>query len=149
MQDKYSSFFPLDNSLGFIVYRTSLEIKACLQRRFRDKGYDITPEQWSILARLWEEEGLTQKQIADRTYKDKANITRLVDVLEKRGLLERRADPADRRRYYIHLTESGRGLKEKLLAVAYEIVQVATRDVNREDIEAAKKTLNTVYNNLS
>ena len=68
---------------------------------------DVTPEQWVVLFRLYEREGLTQSELGDRTVKDKTTVTRILDRLEKKGLLYRRRDTRDRRSQRIYLTESG------------------------------------------
>ena len=59
--------------------------------------YDISPEQWSLIFRVVEKSGLTQKELSDTTYKDQANITRSIDRLEQKGLLRRAPNASDRR----------------------------------------------------
>ncbi|HZE22339.1 MAG TPA: MarR family transcriptional regulator, partial [Desulfobaccales bacterium] len=93
MSDEHYS--PQD-SLGFIVYRTALALKSALQRCFKENGYEITGEQWAIIRHLWEEEALSQRELAEKTSKDKPNITRMLDALEKKHLIFRQADPRDR-----------------------------------------------------
>lgn len=68
-----------------------------LQKNFRNAGLEITIEQWSILYHLWKEDGLSQQELCTRTFRDKASITRLIDNIEKLGLVERIASKDDRR----------------------------------------------------
>ena len=62
MKDDYS---PTQDSLGFLIYRTALALKSALQRSFKENGFEITAEQWAIIRHLWEEDGLSQREIAD------------------------------------------------------------------------------------
>jgi len=146
--DAYSRIFPLDNSLGFQMYKTALALKANLQRMLRDEGLDVTPEQWSVIMRLWEEEGLTQKEIAERTFKDKANITRLIDALEKKGMVYRKSDADDRRRYRIFLTKEGSGLQNRMLEAASKALRRATAGVSDFEIESVRTVLKKIYDNV-
>ena len=54
-----------------------------LQKNFRQAGLEITIEQWSVLYHLWKEDGLSQQELGNRTFRDKASITRLIDNIEK------------------------------------------------------------------
>jgi DNA-binding MarR family transcriptional regulator len=135
------------DSLGFIVYRTALALKSALQRCFKENGYKITPEQWAIIRHLWEEEALSQREIAEKTSKDKPNITRMLDALEKKRLIFRQSDPQDRRKYCIYLTKDGKQLYERLLPLTQNLRQRVTQDLAPAEIDLAKKILNKVYHN--
>jgi len=146
--DAYSRIFPLDNSVGFQIYKTALALKANLQRALRDEGLDVTPEQFSVAMRLWEAEGLTQNEIAERTFKDKANITRLIDALEKKGLVYRKSDADDRRRYRIFLTDEGRGLRKRMLEAATKALRLATAGVSDSEMDEVRTVLRKIYGNI-
>ncbi|MEJ7674181.1 MAG: MarR family transcriptional regulator [Chitinophagaceae bacterium] len=68
-------------------------------------GLDITIEQWSVLYHLWKEDGQSQQQLCDATFRDKPGITRLVDNLEKLKLVKRVPSKDDRRINLIYLTK--------------------------------------------
>lgn len=140
--------FTFDNSLGYIINRTARRLKYELYQAFKAKGHNITPEQWAILNRLWEQDGLSQVELADRTFKDKPNVTRMLDVLEKRSLVFRQADQDDRRAYKVYLTEQGRQLKEELIPLAIEVLKRGQRNLTSEEIEYLRKRLNTIYYNF-
>ena len=74
-----------DESLGFWIYRIYAQASSRLRRTFQAHGYDCTPEQWGVMTRLRDEEGMNQSQLGERTFKDRHNITRILDLLEKRG----------------------------------------------------------------
>ena len=111
------SAFPLDSSPGFLIYKTAAMMKAELARASHSAGFAITPEQWTVLSRLWESEGESQTVLAERTSKDRHNITRILDLLKKNGLVSREPDPKDSRSRRIFLTDEGRALKEKLIPI--------------------------------
>ena len=103
-----------DESLGFWIYRIYAQASTRLRRTFQAQGYDVTPEQWSVLTRLRDGEGMNQSRLGERTFKDRHNVTRMLDLLEKRGLIERQVDEANRRAYRVFLTEAGKDAEEKL-----------------------------------
>jgi DNA-binding MarR family transcriptional regulator len=140
--------YPIADSLGFIIYRTALALKAALQRCFRENGYEITPEQWAIIRHLGEEEGLSQREIAEKASKDKPNITRMLDALEKRHLIFRQPDPHDRRKYCIYLTKEGKQLQERLLPLTRGLRERVTQHLPQPEVEFLKVTLNKIYQNL-
>ncbi len=142
------TFYPSKDSLGFIIYRTALALKAALHRVFSENGYEITPEQWGLIRHLWEEEGLSQREIAERAAKDHPNITRMLDALEKKGIIFRQPDPRDRRKYCIYLTREGRHLHELLFPLAQSLRQKAVQNLPAQELEALKAALNKIYENL-
>ena len=111
----------LEDTLYYTVHRMARLLRYGFLRFFTHLGLDITPEQWFLLHRLWERAGRPQFELVDPTIDDRPNITRLIDSLEKRGLVERQTDPDDRRRFLISLTpEAVRLLKEIMPKVIAE-----------------------------
>jgi DNA-binding MarR family transcriptional regulator len=141
-------FSPTENSLGFIIYRTALALKSALQRFFKENGFGITAEQWAILRHLWEEEGLSQREIAEKTSKDKPNITRMLDALEHKRLVFRQPDPQDRRKYCLYLTKEGKQLQKHLLPLAQKLQERVTQNLTPSEIDLLKDNLNKIYQNI-
>jgi len=137
----------LDSSLGFIMARTSTRYKNELGRRL--KPYDVTPEQVVTLRRLREEDGLTQKELADRIFKDQPTTTRILDKLERKQLIRRSDSPADRRAFRIHLTDRGRVLLEQLMTVSRHVREEACRGITERELAALTATLDTIWSNLA
>lgn len=138
--------FPLDESLGFIINRTNTRLKNEFHKNLRH--YGITPEQWGLLGRLWETKGITQKELARLSSKDQPTTARILDKLERKGLVRREANPDDRRTFLIYLTEQGRGLQDKLVPIAVHTLQKAFYGFNDKEIKQLKVWLNRVYENL-
>lgn len=142
------SQFTLDQSLGYIINRTARRLRYELHQAFKANGYDVTPEQWTILNRLWEKEGLSQVELAEQTFKDKPNVTRILDVLERKQLLLRQRDAGDRRAFRVYLTEDGRNLKEKLIPLAVEVLKRGQENLTSEDRAYLQEKLNIIYHNF-
>lgn len=143
-----SKVFPLDNSPGYMINILAREMNACLYRSFREKGFGITPQQWAVLNRLWEMEGLHQSKLAEKTTKNKHNMTMILKQLEKKGFVEKRSDTRDKRLQRIYLTKSGKALKEKLIPIVTDIIEKLFRGVASQDMEVLNKVHKTMIKNL-
>ena len=140
--------FNLENTLGYLVNRCAILLKQELTRRFKQAGYDITPEEWAILNRLWEQDGMSQNELAERTVKDKTTITRFLSQMEKKGLIERHPSKIDGRSKNVHLTSNGQGLKPILINIAKGLLSEAAVGLSDQDIQITFTTLQTLDNNL-
>lgn len=134
---------------SFITGKASTAIARRLQKNFKQAGVDITVEQWSVLYHLWKEEGQSQQQLCDATFRDKPSITRLVDNLEKLKLVKRVPSKNDRRINLIYLTREAKNLQGKTMDLANQTLNEALSGVTNGQIEIAKEVLQTVYNNLA
>ena len=133
---------------SFITGKASTAIARRLQKNFKESAMDITIEQWSVLYHLWKEDGISQQQLCDATFRDKPSITRLVDNLEKLKLVKRVPSKADRRINMIYLTKEAQGLQEKTMELANKTLNEALEGVGNGQIEVAKQVLQIVYDNL-
>ena len=109
--------FKLDLAVGYVVNRAAHRLKVALHRAFKANGLDITPEHWAVLNCLWEKDGISQTEIAERVMKDKTNLTRILDIMEKKGWIVRHDHESDRRSNRIVLTEKARASKDRIIAV--------------------------------
>ncbi len=99
----------LDSQLCFSFYSTSIAINR-LYKPLLD-GMGITYPQFLVLSTLWEEDGRTIGEIAERLALESSTVTPLVKRLEKAGFLARRRNAADERQVHVRLSESGRALR--------------------------------------
>ncbi|HEY6977931.1 MAG TPA: MarR family transcriptional regulator [Chitinophagaceae bacterium] len=127
----------------------STAIARRLQKHFRQAGLEITIEQWSILYHLWFEDGLSQQELCNRTFRDKPSITRLIDNLEKQKLVKRIASKEDRRINIVCLTEAAKNLQNLTVDLANQTMDEALAGVSKDEIETVKKVLYQVYDNLN
>ena len=100
--------FLLDAALGFVVARTSHAMRSSFRETVSTAGHDITPEEWGLLSRLWEQDGQRPAELAESTLRDRSTVTRLLDRMVEKGLARREVDPEDRRGMQTWLTPAGR-----------------------------------------
>lgn len=123
--------FVMTESLIFIVYRTAMKLRTEMMRRL--KPFGITPEQLLVLDCLAEQDGVSQRELADRTFKDHPTTTRILDKLMAHGLIRRDDNNTDRRAYFIVITDKGRELCERILPIAEEMNEDAGRGISVEN----------------
>ena len=138
--------FSVDNCLGFIANRL---VKAFLKLLdYKLESFNLTGAQFCVLTKLFEEEGLTQTQLAHRLYIESPTLVRTLDRLEEAGLIERRRVPSDRRAFHIFLTEKGHELKDTLMQKGHEVHEVAVRGLKEKEIDMLKELLFKLWQNL-
>ena len=133
---------------SFITGKASIAIARRLQKKFNRAGLNLTIEQWSVLYHLWKEDGKSQQDLCNATFRDKPSITRLVDNLEKLRLVKRVASKDDRRMNLIILTNEARKLQDQAMELAAETLNEALEGVPAERIDVCKEVLQIVYDNL-
>jgi DNA-binding MarR family transcriptional regulator len=142
------SDFKLDDSYGYLINLAAQRLKYELHQVFQARGYDITPEQWAVLNRLWEQDGLSQVELAERTFKDKPSTTRILNLLEQKGVVLRRRDAEDGRVMHVFLTKAGKDLKEKLIPCAEEVLVKSGQNLTKEEVSQFKQILRKILANL-
>lgn len=120
-----------------------------LQKISRNAGLEITIEQWSVLYHLWKEDGLSQLELGNRTFRDKASTTRLIDNLEKQELVTRVASKDDRRINLVYLTDIAKPLQQITYELANKTMSESLQNISKEEIEVVKNVLQRVYDNLT
>jgi DNA-binding MarR family transcriptional regulator len=133
---------------SFITGKASTAMARRLQKNFKQNGVDITIEQWSVLYHLWKQDGMSQQELCNATFRDKPSITRLVDNLEKLKLVRRVSSREDRRMNLIYITEAARKLQDQTMDIANQTLNEALVGVETSDIELCKSVLQQVYDNL-
>ncbi|KGE13601.1 MarR family winged helix-turn-helix transcriptional regulator [Sphingobacterium deserti] len=142
LKEKYSQY-------SFILDRTARRVKQYAQNSFLQGAFDLTIDQWSILKILYEEDAMTQKEIAEKSGKDQPTLTRIVDILIKKRLAQRVEHPEDRRCLHLKLTKEGKAKVEELSPAVKEIRMKAWENLSEDDFENFTRILNTIYNNLN
>lgn len=136
------------NAYSFLLERTARRVKQYAQYQFNCREFGITVDQWSILKNLKQRADLSQKELADYCGKDQPTLTRIVDLLVSKNLVERKANPSDRRSFVVHLTPAGEQKINTLAAQVGEIRMQAWKNLDDADFEDLKRILNTIYDNL-
>lgn len=118
---------PLRREFIYQMVETARLMRNHVDQRAREHG--TTRAQWGVLARLRRQEGLNQATLAEQMELQPISLARLLDRLQSQGLIERRADPSDRRAYRLYLTPPGRDLVNDLDSVRSQIADEMLGDV--------------------
>ena len=112
------------------------------------KGYDVTTEQWSVLFHIYSHEGMNQREIASKAFKDQPTTTRIIDMLEKKGLVVRKPNPADRRAYELFLTDEGVALCRLILPLEEKLNEDFAEIIPEEDMKIFLRVLNEYHKHV-
>ena len=137
-----------DEIFKILVGKISTAINRTFLRAFANEGMEITTEQWSVLACLWQKDKVTQQKLCDITAKDKPSMTRLIDKLEKRNLVTRVSDHNDRRINLIHLTVAGSALQQKATEIVQMVATKTLNDITESELNTSRIVLKKIMANL-
>lgn len=127
---------------------TSKKIKQRLQQRFSDENIEITVDQWVILDQLKKNDGISQMTLADRIFKDAPTVTRIVDLLCNKNMIERKNDPKDRRRFNLYLCNSGHKVLNKAQPIVLQSRKLGWKDLNESDYQHLVRILTAINRNF-
>ena len=139
----------LNKQLGVFLNFVHNRFKKYLTAFFQESGYNITPEQFLLLDALWDMGVMPQQKIADTMLKDKNSVVKLVDALEKKGLVRRGVSSHDRRQNLIEVTPRGLEIKDGVTAAAIKAVDLITKDISREDLHIFLNVLFNMSENMN
>jgi DNA-binding MarR family transcriptional regulator len=141
--------YTLEDSLGYLVNRTSRTIRLYLNQELKRRNFQVTGEQFSVLVHLWRQEGQTQQELGLELNKEKTTLTRMLNGLEIQEFIQRRSDPLDGRIRRIFLTSKGQKTMNKLTALAGEILKMAQSKVSPTELQACKNVLRRVHQTVA
>jgi len=137
------------NQYSFILDQTARKVKQYAQTAFAENNFDLTVDQWTALKTLYEFPDLSNKELAIKCGKDQPTLTRIIDLLIKKGLVERLNHDSDRRALKLSVTTQG---DEKIKEIAPKVAEFrkqAWQNLDEQDFEHFLRILNTIHNNLS
>ncbi len=136
----------IQDTTGFLL------VQVCRAHRNRAQAllghHNLHPGQELMLLRLASAEGITQSEVAEQLCVQPATVTRMIDRLEKAGLVQRQMDAADQRVSRVYLTEVGRTLVEPIQAVWRELEEISFQNMTLEEQILLRRLLLQVYSNL-
>jgi len=138
----------IDDAIAYRIHRTNRLLRTHLSRFLDEHADGISPEQYFVLARLHEREPRRQTEFAEPVLGDPPNVTRLVDGLVDRGLIERRRDETDRRSWAVHLTGEGRALMRRLHTATVAERRALFGDFTDPEVEAVVRFLDRLDDRL-
>lgn len=140
------------DALGNIFYSLDMAIRLYRQyahEQLTANGIDITIDQWLVLKALHENPDLNQHEIALATFKDHASLTRIVELLVKKGMLSRAIHQEDRRRFQLTITKKGLLLLKTVEPIAESNRKAALKGFSKEKIVQLQDMLNQLIKNCN
>ncbi len=136
------------SNYGFQIEVTMKKIRQTLQKKFLERGFDITVDQWVILDHLMSADGMSQQRLGELTFKDAPTITRIIDLLVKKGFVNREVSSSDRRRFSIQLTKTGRDMYTRVLPEVKALREAGWSELSDHDFTELMRILKTVFVNM-
>jgi DNA-binding MarR family transcriptional regulator len=137
---------PLDSYLPYLLNRAGARIATAFGEEVRPLG--ATLQIWRVLAALRESDGRRMGDLSATTSIDVSTLTRLVDSMEKKGLVVRRRDPADARAVVLYVAPEGRRLTRRLLPIAERYENVALQGFDAKEAQQLRAALRRLYANM-
>ena len=113
-----------------------------LNRSFQNAGYDLSREQYELLEVLWERDHVNQKNISKLLQKEKYNVTKLLNTLQKRGYVQRKIDKEDKRSNFVVLTEKGVDSRHALRQIVEQVHTDISFTLSPQELKSAIWVLN-------
>ncbi len=129
--------------------KVSVALNRRLNENFKKAGIPISAEQWNVLLTLTMREVATQQQICEDTSFSKTTMTRLINQLEEKKILERFKSRVDWRSNYLRITKEGLAIRDQAQYIASKTLKSSLRGLTQDEIITAQKGLNTVMENLN
>jgi len=137
---------PLDSYLPYLLNRAGTRIAVAFGEEMRPLGASL--QIWRVLAALRDRDGRRMGDLSETTSIDVSTLTRLVDAMEKKGLVARRRDAVDARAIALHVTTAGKRLTRRILPIADRYERVALKGFTAVEAQALKAALRRLYANM-
>jgi DNA-binding MarR family transcriptional regulator len=134
-------------TFGFLI----TDVTRLMRKHFdrRAVRFQMTRAQWRALKRLHYSEGLTQNELAEFLEMEPIALGRVIDRLQKAGFVERRADPADRRCWRLHLLPKAHAVVDDMEQISQELFRQAQRGISAADMKTMIGVLGRMKSNLN
>ncbi len=139
--------YDFENSIGFIVNQAAKAFVKALDSELRQK-VGVTIGQWKVMVMLVNQNGLTQKEIAEKLALEGPTLIPILDKMEKEGLVIRKVDPNDRRNNRIYRTEKADTLWNSMIECGFKIREVSIKGIPDENVKIMKDSLEKMWQNL-
>ncbi len=137
----------LDEIFFYTLEKSIKTYRQFAQQQITKAGFDITIDQWLVLKTIRDNTEYSQHQIAEKVFKDFASVTRIIELLVKKGFLNRQFHANDRRRFELTITELGKEINENIYPIIIQNRKQALKSLSKTDIEVFKKYLAKIITN--
>ena len=139
----------LDAVIYFLMDKTVRISKKYALKQLKEKGYNITIDQWVILLRIHEEKRQTQVELAVTVNKDTASITRILDLLHGKKLVRRIPNEYDKRKSALVITTKGEAYLREAKEIVEAIREEGLKNISASDIETTNRVLKQMAINMT
>lgn len=122
--------------------------KRLVYRNIADAKLNITPDQWTILHYLWEEDGLTIGELVRQTKKDFANIMHITNILVREEYLKKEKDKHDKRCYRVYLLPKAKNIRPSIEIIHDKTLSATLKGISQEEQELFLSLLSRLENNI-
>jgi DNA-binding MarR family transcriptional regulator len=136
-----------NDRLAHLVRDAARGLARALQMRL--VKHHVTFGHWAFLRILWDQDGLTQRELSDRAGVMEPTTYAAVTAMEKLGYVTRENMPGNKKNNYVRLTAKGRALQAKLVPEAEEVNRISIRGVSAKDVAITRQTLLAMIQNLA
>ena len=140
--------FNLENIINHKISMLSLLMKRHVLKLIADNHLDITPEQWVVMFYLWQENGLSIGEIANRSKKDFANVTRIVDKLIKMEYVTKKKSKKDGRIFHVFIQPKADEIKKDVQNCWKQVSDIALNEISESEHQQLVKILTKIENNI-
>jgi MarR family transcriptional regulator, transcriptional regulator for hemolysin len=137
---------PVKREIAFTIMDVARMLKTYADQRARQFG--ISRAQWAVLIRIERGEGLKQTELAEALDLQPISLTRLLDRLADNGLIERRADPNDRRANRLYLKPAAKPLLGRLSELGADMMETVLEGLDAKSVDSMLGELGMLKNNL-
>lgn len=137
-----------ENSLGMLSGKVHSLLKKELQRQLDERNIPLKVEFYPVINRLLEEDRVSQQTIADWVGYDRARTSRMIDELEKKGMVERIDDPESRRTKLICLTTFAQQRRTQILDAVQHSMNAAFKGLGNKERNTLIEQLQLIKSNL-
>ena len=137
----------IGNRLSSLTREVARGFSRSLQVRLTE--HSVTIGQYAFLRALWIEDGITQRELADRVGLMESTTSIAISSLQKLGYIERIKKPDNHKRIHIFLTSAGRQLEKTLTPISAEINAIATEGLSADDIATLRRCLLRMFENFA
>jgi MarR family transcriptional regulator for hemolysin len=136
----------LSESVGTLIALAAKSQERLAEIEMR-KQLGLTPAQWKVILVLNIMDGPTQKEIAEKINIDGSTLVPVIDKMEQAGLVERRADPKDRRNNRIYLTKKSESTVDSIIAIILQLRKIIYHGISEDEINATRNVLKLLIKN--
>ena len=137
----------LENVLYYLIEKTNKVVRRYSQLRFAEAGIDITVDQWLVLKKIGDSDRITQIELANALFKDRASITRILDLLLSKRLVHKE-EGDDKRAYELSLTGKGKKFTEGALSIVKDVRRKGIHTMSEKQQEQLRDSLQKIISNL-